>query len=341
MDGFDHYSVNKEARKWDIDFSASRDLNNPRTGIGHARLNVNSEYFGKLLTPTLGFIVVGFAIAIDGTLQAATHQYLLRLMSNTSNFQLGITYSETAKVFRMDNGSASTSESSVIDLSLGYVHLEMKATFDNGTPANNTVELRINGVSEISQTLDTNPQATDDINELRLEGITNGTDLDVDDFYILNSTSPNNDFLGDVKIVTLYPDADGGLTAWTGSDSPDWQQVDDQSGTIPDDNTTNIVSSTNGQQSIFSMDALTGVGAVKGLQISAATRKDGAGDGDIKILTSPDNGATLHKSATLTVGADASLHPFLMQQQDVDPDTAVAWIVADVNTAEFGVEQVS
>jgi hypothetical protein len=342
MDGFDHYAPGQEGRKWDVDNFAATGTSNPRTGTGHATMNTTTEYFGKLMTPTLGSVVVGMAAHISSGFTSDTYDSILQFYTSSGSFQCSLQYGQTEKRFRFFNNDLGTSTASAntFDLSTGYHHIEVKLTFDNGTPANNTVELRINEVAEIGGALgvenfDTNPRATDNIDEVRLNGITTATVIDVDDFYILNSTSPNNDFLGDVKISTLYVNADGGLTAWTG----DYTDVDDAT---PDDNTTNITSSTNGQQSLFDVDTLSGMATpVKGIQISSATRKDGGGDGDIKILTSPDSGSTLYKSSTITVGAAASLHPYLMQQQDVDPKTAAAWTVANINAAEFGVEQVS
>lgn len=351
MDGFDHYADGQQLRKWDQELVADID-DESRTGV-HAVSVFNGGRLGRNIVPALGSIIFGFALSVkEDELGSNSYGRVLRTFTGSSNLQVSLMYSQVDKLFRFTTGGSLNSASSIntYDISVGYVHVEAKITYNNATPANNTVELRINGITEIggslgTETLNTNPEGTGSMNMLQLAtSAPIGGDLVnllYDDFYLLNSTSPNNDFLGDVKIVTLHVDADtsGSLNDWTGSASPDWQQVDD---TISlDDNATVITSSTNGQKSLFSMDTLSGMGAIKGIQISAVSRKDGAGDGDIKILTSPDNGTTLHKSSIITVNAHATNHKVLSQVQDVDPDTASAWTVANINTAEFGVEQIS
>lgn len=341
MDGFDHYTNTQEERKWDEESAASISTTNPRTGNRALEFNVVGAFLRKNLTPSLGKLLVGYAMFLDDVLTADTYNSCIIFRSGTSD-QLLLQYSQIDQKFRFRNqlGAVSAVSVNTYDISTGYHHVEMKITFDNAVDADNTVELRVNGITEIggslgTETMDTDPQNTDICDGIELSGL-NGL-LRIDDFVLLNTVAPNNDFLGDVKIVTLFVDADGAVLDWTPSAPPSWQQVDD---TDPDDNATNIVSSTNGQQSLFSMDTLSGVGTIKGIQISAAARKDGAGDGDIKLLTR-DSGGDINKSDTLTVGAQASKHPYHTQQQDVDPKTGSAWTVANINAAQFGVEQIS
>lgn len=343
MDGFEHWTAAQALRKWD-NVSASAPIietDNPRTGSQCLGFNTSTAHLRKNLVPSLTTIIVGFAIRKD-TLRAVGYHSICRVRASGSS-QLGLQYSQSAQRFQFNNGTGSDQSSSstnTYDLSSGYFHIEWKATFDQSPDNTNTVELRVNGNVEIGpETMDTDPQNADIIDSVEIANDSSLDEYRWDDFYVLNSTSPNNDFLGDVKIVTVYPDSDGNVSDWTGSGSPDWQQVDE---TTADDNTTNIISSTNGQQSLFGMGAVSGLAAtVKGLQVNVAARKDGAGDGDIKILTRSGAGPSTSASSTYTVGAAASDHVYYLQQQDVDPNTSSAWVVSDINTAEFGVEQVS
>ncbi|MHC5034952.1 MAG: hypothetical protein ACYTFZ_07935 [Planctomycetota bacterium] len=341
MDSFDHWADTQEERKWDAELVSTRSTTNPRTGPGCGLLKVTTAYYQKNLVPALGKIIVGFGIFLDDSLTSQTFDNILRFESTGA--QLGLQYSQVDQRFRFQNlGTSANSSNSTntYDMTLGYLHIEVKVTFDNATNSNNTVELRVNENVEISDTMETDPEGTDDVSIVQLSGMSHGAgggvDVRFDDFYILDTNgSNNNDFIGDTAITALFANADGALTAWTGSASPDWQQVDDAT---PDDDTTYIESSTNGEQSTFSMDAVSGLSSIKGIQINVATRKTVAGNADIKILTR--SGGTTYASSAQTVGVHPTIHNYLMQQRDVDPDTSVAWTAAGLDAAEFGVEAV-
>jgi len=68
-----------------------------------------------------------------------------------------------------------------------------------------------------------------------------------DDLYVCDSTgSLNHDFLGNVKVVAIFPDANGDVNAWTGSGgSAHYTYVDENP---VDDDTAYVESATSGQE---------------------------------------------------------------------------------------------
>ena len=84
--------------------------------------------------------------------------------------------------------------------------------------------------------------ATADGLQLGMGSIPNGTPTwDVDDLYVLDgtaSTPANNDFLGDVRVEGLDPNAAGSNAAWTPSAGANYACVNE---TPPTDDTSYVV----------------------------------------------------------------------------------------------------
>jgi hypothetical protein len=101
-----------------------------------------------------------------------------------------------------------------------YVELKVKAHLTTGV-----VEVRINGSLVYSFTGKT-AGTTGDITNVRVGGANTTTYWD--DCYALDTTgSDNNDFLGDVRVEHLVPNADGDSSQWVGSDANsvnNWQE---------------------------------------------------------------------------------------------------------------------
>ena len=69
--------------------------------------------------------------------------------------------------------------------------------------------------------------------------------------------SANNDFLGDVRVETLFPTADGANTAWTPSAAGShFNKVNEATGTFPDGDTTYVADATPGDRDTYVMSDL-------------------------------------------------------------------------------------
>jgi hypothetical protein len=98
-----------------------------------------------------------------------------------------------------------------------FNYFEIKATIHDTT---GSIELRINGVPALNLVnQDTRNAGTGVVNAIRIGGTNSfGPIWAMDDLYICNTSgSTNNDFLGDIRVDTLYPNADGTYSQWTPS----------------------------------------------------------------------------------------------------------------------------
>lgn len=162
------------------------------------------------------------------------------------------------------------------------------------------------------------------------DGITN---TDVDYFYVTDSSgsAPFNGRLGDLRVETVIPDADGATANWTASAGSNFQCVDDTLGAYNDD-TDYISSSTTDQDNYVSMGTLSAASGTILFSLHTALARN-AGSGSIQLRTL--------SSATVAATADLTLttsYAWKRKFDFVDPNTAAAWAsVTPLNAAEWGV----
>lgn len=137
---------------------------------------------------------------------------------------------------------------------------------------------------------------------------------------------------GDCRIDTLRPDADGGVTDWTGT----YADVDDALGSS-DGDTTHIASTTAAQESRFTLSALpSSSSTIHAVQARLKAKNENAGVRTVRSL--------INSSATEALGASFVPDTAYKWSRDlftVDPNTTVAFVDAGVNALEAGVEVVS
>jgi hypothetical protein len=157
----------------------------------------------------------------------------------------------------------------------------------------------------------------------------------VDDLYVLDTTGTvNNDFLGDVRVQTLYPSADGTNTGFTPSTGTTHYTLVDEAAP----NTTDLVSAANaGLKDSYGFQDLMGTTAnVYGVQATSYAAKDNTGTVGVKNITrisgTQYTGPTAwYLSTTWTANREL---------WERNPATSGLWAPADVNAAEFGVESI-
>ncbi|MEA3242331.1 MAG: hypothetical protein U9Q19_02685 [Pseudomonadota bacterium] len=210
-----------------------------------------------------------------------------------------------------------------------WFYIELKCYMDD---TNGEYELRINGNSEFSaNTVDTR----DDPDSNYASRVTfynpyDTGDTYLDDIYILGDTANTaGGFLGDVSIETVMPNANGTQADFTRSaGASDWELVDE----VPASDTDYLYSSTAADQvTVNFTDAGAGADIVAASLWTHCSIGSGGGR-DIKLLC--DSGATLDASASKRIRHDAAL----MEGYLVDPNTAAAWTLTNLNLAEFGIE---
>lgn len=332
MDGFDSYATADLLKKWTT-FAGVMTVNagTGRRGTASARCVNDSDCYLSLTLDAQPTWILGMAwhltelpsgaIAACAVYDGATLQADLRLNPDG-----------TVSVTR--NGTVLGAPSvATIPLST-YVYLEWRVTIHNST---GSTEVRLNGTSILALTAqDTQNTANATANMLRLGSIGTADHIgtqNLDDVYICDGTgaAPHNTFLGDCRVDTLLPTADGTAQQWTPSTPGTHYTLVDEAAP----NTTDYVSSsTVGQRDTYGMQDLTAAtGTIYGVQLSLAALKSDAGARSIKPLVL--SGAS---EALATATALSTSQTYTRHVQVTDPATAAAWTEAGVNAAQAGAE---
>jgi hypothetical protein len=170
---------------------------------------------------------------------------------------------------------------------------------------------------------------------------TNNGGVQFDDLYVCDGVDAtatqgraNNDFLGDLKVATLIPTANGDLTAWSKSTGTNAAALVDE---IPPNTTDYIFSSTSGQRELMTLpDLPSSAGAVYGLRIGIYGLKSDAGASSVKPLIKESGGtitAQTAKALSTTAGGYYGDFLFTKPSAPTTPFTA-----SDVNALQAGVE---
>lgn len=165
-----------------------------------------------------------------------------------------------------------------------------------------------------------------------LFGGTGALEHSIDDLYILDTAGTlNNDFLGDVRVQTYLPTADGANTGMTPSTGTTHYNLVDE--TTP--NTTDYVSTTStGVKDTYQFpDLSANTGNVFGVMTTNYAHKDSTGLAGIANVVRSGGTNYSGTSNSLSTGWTAN-----SQTWETNPATGAVWSASEVNSAEFGVE---
>jgi hypothetical protein len=195
-----------------------------------------------------------------------------------------------------------------------------------------TVTARVNGnVVGTVTGLDTKNAGTKTVfDTVRVKGM--GSSLCViDDFYISNDAT----MLGNIKVETLYPNGDGSVNQWVGSDADSIQNyllVNEVGAPVL---TSYVESSTAGAQDLYTLtDLAAGTGTVRAVCAVAHAIKTDGGARQLKLLA---RGSSVNSSPIRDLGTTPVNQHWTTT---VNPETGMAWTRAQVNALQAGVEVV-
>lgn len=328
MDGFDHYTTLSE--KWDsVITGCSISAGNGRNGDGlFVDSGASHTYVAKSVN-NLTTVIVGFAMKWASI--SASANYVLQVEEPTfMHMQIRMDNTGVFSAWRAGSTNIGTASSAVSQNVWTYV--EIKITIHDTA---GEVTIKLDGTTTVLNltNVDTRNSGTGIINSVKLGAASVGSDIYYDDVYICDTAGTlNNDFLGDVKVTTLYPNGNGNYSQWAGSDgnSVDNYLLVDEA----DANTSDYIqSSTVNQKDTFTYQDV-GVGAtIKGVQICSYVKKSEAGNREVRHVTRVS--ATDYNSTAQSLG---SSYKVIRDIRETDPSTAVAWTEAGINGAEFGIE---
>lgn len=209
IEGFDHwYKYQDQGKKgWIWGFSQNLLPTSGRRGGGCLYVNQNDIAY-KTVNGNPTSIVVGFALnaASGGSAQP------IWIRETGSANHLELYWSTSTQKFTLKHGSGTVLGTSTgnYGAGLGWIYVELKCSIaDSG----GTAELRIGGVTEISFTGDTRNGGAGSISHVAFypggSGAGGMSGFFIDDLYILDGIGTPNDFLGDCRVDTLYPNASG------------------------------------------------------------------------------------------------------------------------------------
>lgn len=328
MDGFDHYGNGHLPRKWAG--AGSRTNGSMTTGRFAGQAFRSGDSSNLLVSPAFTnsqTVVLGFAVRFNSLPSVAVINMFLLRDAGTS--QMEVRAHNTGQISVARNGTQIAVSTNTM-LAASWYYIEFKVTIDNSA---GTYEVRVDGVNWLSATgVDTQNTANAYVNQaVLMTGVS--TSIDWDDVYVLNSSgSVNNDFLGDVRIDTIYPSAAGNTTGMTPNTGANYAAVDEA--TAPDDDTTYVAANVVGTKDTYTvgnLPASVANGTVKAVQAVITSRKDNAGDRSVAPVVR-------HSGADYDLTAVALTASYVMNRdiQETNPGTAAAWTVADINNMELG-----
>jgi len=204
------------------------------------------------------------------------------------------------------------------------------------------VELRVNGVVALSMTTGLN--AVNTANNYAKLFILNYSDTDYnpgityDDLYILDNTGDQiggftNPYLGDVRVLDLYPNADGYNQGWLPSaGSAHWPLIDEAGGASDVDlvRTATIGAIDTYQYTNLPTNAI----AVYGLMHGVRAAKLDAGTRTLRLVQRQNSIDYERSASDVNLTNSFNNYTFI---ETINPATGLPWTVDDINTnAEFG-----
>lgn len=339
-DGFDHYATAQavSGQKWDTVVQATISATFARSGGQGCQLGNLGASLIKNVTAATTYII-GAAILLNSG--AFSQQLFSFWDSTTLQSSIVIASDGTLTAHRGDQSGALLGTATVKYPLGSYHYLEAKCTVD---PTAGAVTVRMDGVVILTLTgQNTRTTGTSQITRVGMGAVGGGQTWWVDDIYICDTTTPNSagnnnaDFLGDVKVNALYPNAAGAFTNYTrgGTDTGhDYGQVNEV--TPPDEDTTYIVDGTIGDRDSFKFPAISLVGSIFAAVVWARARKDDAGSRSLANVARSSAVDTI--GSTYTLGAT---YQYFGTVFELDPATTALWTPAGITLAEFGVKTIT
>lgn len=332
VDGFDHYiTLPQMLRKWTAAPTGTL-TTNTRFNIGNAVSITGGGSAGtrKTLNSSVNTFIVGFAFQY--TIASAGGSTLLQFRdAGVDQVHLTINTDGTLSIIRAASTVLGTTVKS-LNVSTWY-YIECKIKIDGAV---GTYEIRVNGVTWLSGAgVNTRGGTANNYgNEIMFAAF--NQNIVVDDLYVCDgSGTMNNDFLGDVRVETLYPSGAGTASQWTPNGAG--TNVGCVSGVAPDDDTTYIETTAPGSVDTYQLKDLANTPAnIYGLQAVLMARKTDAGSRFISEAYRI--GGTIYTPAT---GSGLSVYDsyyFDTDIQELSPATTGTWTASEVNNLEAGIK---
>lgn len=232
------------------------------------------------------------------------------------------------------SGLSLLASSDPVITALSWQHIEAKVIIDNVVGA---IEVRVNGLTVINLTdlnLGTSGSTQMVFGMPAGKGGEASKTVDWDDIVVWNDVGANNnDFLGPVRVETLFPTADTAQADWSFSGAASGYECIDEN---PNDaDTTYIASDTAGQVSEFEFaDTPPETANIKGIYIPLSGKLVAAGTGNVQVSLVSGVDVSLGPDQTLTTA-----YTYWGGVHELDPATGEAWTKEAVDAALIRIEK--
>lgn len=254
----------------------------------------------------------------------------------------------TGATIKLRRGSATgtlIADTGIVPTPGAWYYVEMQATIDDTV---GICKVKIDNVLVIDYVGDTRNAGTANIKSILGMQSVSGGSWKQDDFYVLNGTDdttvtgrPDNDFLGPVRVQVLYPNGNGTVNQWVGTDGnsvDNYLLVDEPNAP----NTTDYVSApaaSPGTRDMYALtDPMAGVAVPLALRSSMYHSKSDTGPAFMRaVLRDPSGAESLEASVA---PAAAAWTAWVGPIRKTKPSGG-AWTLADITGLQAGVEVTS
>lgn len=281
----------------------------------------------RVLSSELGTVGAAFRIWYPNLPSSNNENSFILFNDNANAVQcsVGCTTTGTVRAWRGDTGTILDDTGPLITAAAWH-HVEIRVTIHDTTGA---MEVRLNGVPVIElEDIDTKNTSLANCAQIVVGDFTVGSgSFYMKDLVCWDTTgSQNNDFLGDVQVITLRPDGDDTLTFDPSTGSTGFDLIDEST---PNDSDYITADDTPPAPSVFTLSDLPpDIVTVKALITVVRAVKTSSGDANLQVsLVSngmEDSGDDRPITVANTCWFDVS---------ELDPDTAAAWTPEAVNDA--------
>lgn len=306
---------------------------------GRTNNGIRIDNSGSLTTPafTAGdtTCIVGVAFRVPAIF---TNRNVIQIQEG-STLHIAVTLDTSGHLLVLRNATTLATSSTTLTLNTWY-YVEIKATIHDSTGSYevHVDESVFGGLS--ASGVDTRNGGTGQWDRVSIIGATGTTDHDFDDFYVCDgSGSANNDFLGDSKVQTLLPQTDataaGSNADFTPSTGSDHGALVDEAS--PNGDTDYNSSSNAGDIDTYNYPSMSLTGTIRGVQVVPYAEKTDAGARTVSVVARVGGTDYVHSTAfALTTSYKHYAGPAQIFEEN--PNSSSAWLAADVNGAEFGLE---
>lgn len=329
-DGFDHYATADGLKKWDtFGTGVSINASGGRRGGGALAFSGSTRFAEKLIVPSnLGYypspyrtIAVGFALS-----PGANNVDICYLRNDlTAHVGLLLTSNYAISAWRGSNSTVLGTSANNVVASSGYTYIVFKAYIHDTA---GTIDVWVNGAA--TPVLSLTGQDTRNggngpgINLLGIRGVGAST---YDDLVVTDGTN-----LGDVRIDTLYPNADGNYSQFTPSTGgTHYVLVDEAPVNTSDYNTSTATLNDRDSYAMSNLGTLVS-STIHGVQVVTASLKT-ADTGSRGLAPFIRSGSTNGDGTGRLLTASQS---FQYQVAETDPNTSGAWSLSAINAMEVG-----